>query len=152
MHYNVKPRYTPGSPAMVDERIARRVVQQERQAYEDALSGAWGEKERQTAEKLGLEGIVEEVREKSGALHVLDLITGSKRIRKNSKLKDVLNGDRVVRLLSSTTAEQVPSLPFKVEKVVTFATGTRVVVLETDFGRLVLDKSYEALIERAVRE
>ena len=56
--YNVRPRYTPGSPAAVDEATALRVAEQERDGHEQALSGAWGEDERERAVQLGLTGIV----------------------------------------------------------------------------------------------
>lgn len=56
--YNVRPRYTPGSPAAVDEDTAFRVAREEREAYEHALTGIGGERERRRAEMLGLEGIV----------------------------------------------------------------------------------------------
>ena len=56
--YNVRPRYTPGSPAVVDEATAQRVAREERDAYEHALTGAWGEAERQRAELLGVSSIV----------------------------------------------------------------------------------------------
>lgn len=55
---NVVPRYTPGSPALVDRETALRVVEQERAAYARVLTGAYGEEDKRRAERLGLEGIV----------------------------------------------------------------------------------------------
>lgn len=79
--YNVRPRYSPGSPAAVDEATALRVVREERDAYEHALAGAWGEAERQRAELLGLDGIVYSLHEDGRGRHFRwvqgDLITGT---------------------------------------------------------------------------
>ena len=79
--YNVRPRYTPGSPASVNEAIALRVAAEERENYEVALSGMWGDAERARAEALGLAGIVytlhEEGRGKRFRWVQIDLITGT---------------------------------------------------------------------------
>jgi len=56
-YYNVRPRYTPGSPAMVNGRTASKVAKDEKEFYEYALSGTWGEKEKTRAEIEGLRGI-----------------------------------------------------------------------------------------------
>ncbi len=55
---NVVPRYTPGSPALVDRETALRVAKEERAAFERVLTGAYGEADKRRAEILGLEGIV----------------------------------------------------------------------------------------------
>jgi hypothetical protein len=77
-HFNVAPRYTPGSPAWVPEGIARKVAIEERESYEHAREGVMGLDMETTAKTKGLLGIVElhveEPRRK--AWRVLDLITG----------------------------------------------------------------------------
>lgn len=80
-HYNVEPRYTPGSPAQVDERTAFRVADEERQGYEVTLAGAHGTIAKQEAELVGLGGIVEYRTERPGVWVVLDVITGERFLR-----------------------------------------------------------------------
>ena len=79
MHFNVRPRYTCGSPAMVHGEIARKVAVEEKDAYEQALSGFWGEDEKKRAETLGLDGLAyvmfEEGSGREFRWHVWDLIT-----------------------------------------------------------------------------
>jgi hypothetical protein len=75
-HYDVHPRYSCGSPAMVPEHTARGVAEDERRAYEAALTGFYGEAEQEKAKQLGLAGIVEYRTEKAKYWLVEDLITG----------------------------------------------------------------------------
>lgn len=75
-HYNVRPRYTPGSPSGVPEETAMKVAADEKKAYERTLTGVYGEEERAKAEKEGLLGIAEEVVERRKHWDVRDLITG----------------------------------------------------------------------------
>lgn len=78
--FDVRPRYTPGSPGLVDEATAKRVAAEERESYEHALTGIMGETEKTRAEKLGLRGIVQWKQEKGSGKKqgwdVLDLVTG----------------------------------------------------------------------------
>jgi hypothetical protein len=74
-HYQVRPRYTPGSPAQVPQHVALRVAEQEPRFYERALSGVWGDKSKQTAETEGLDFIAYTMQEKRGGWEILDLIT-----------------------------------------------------------------------------
>lgn len=74
--YSVHPRYTPGSGAMVDERTARRLAADEKEAYEYARIGCMGPDEKTKAEKLGLLGIAEFLVEGSKTWTVTDLCTG----------------------------------------------------------------------------
>lgn len=78
--YDVRPRYTPGSPGLVDEATAQRVAKEERESYEHALSGIMGEIDKARAEKLGLRGIVQWKQEKGAGKkqgwEVVDLVTG----------------------------------------------------------------------------
>lgn len=84
-HYSVRPRYTPGSPALVDYRTAQRVAEQEKDSYRGDLGGYYGEELQARAEKLGLRGIVEyRVERGSGKNHgweIEDLCTGEKLFR-----------------------------------------------------------------------
>ena len=88
-HFNVAPRYTPGSPALVDEGIAVRVALQERSSIVHVLDGMEGEKNQKRAERLGLRGIVEyRVFRGSGkkeGWEVTDLCTGEKLFRLSSE-------------------------------------------------------------------
>lgn len=79
-YFNVNPRYTSGSPAMVDGPTAARVAVQEREAYERELAGTYGEELKKRAETLGLKGIVEHVlreerRDRRDGFMVRDLLT-----------------------------------------------------------------------------
>lgn len=60
IRYHVKPRYTSGSPAVVDSTTASRLIQQERDSYERMIAGVYGEDKKAQAIKLGLGGIVED--------------------------------------------------------------------------------------------
>ena len=79
-HYNVAPRYTPGSPALVPERIAMRVAEEEKRAIKDVLDGFEGPQRQKRAQNLGLRGIVEaRICRGSGkklGWEVVDLCTG----------------------------------------------------------------------------
>lgn len=62
MKFNVNPRYTPGSPALVDERTAVRVAEQEVEAYQTLLAHPeMIPADTNMAKLWGLKGIVEEV-------------------------------------------------------------------------------------------
>lgn len=74
--YNVTPRYTPGSPALVKRDIALMVAKQEQRAYEHALTGFMGDAEKSKAERLGLRGIAEERCEQRDRWLIHDLCTG----------------------------------------------------------------------------
>lgn len=54
VHYNVKPRYTAGSPACVSRAIAEAQVVNERDAYERILEGVWGPEWQARAKREGL--------------------------------------------------------------------------------------------------
>lgn len=94
--YQVYPRYTPGSPGMVSEEIALTVASQEKESYEQALTGVYGERIKQQAEKEGLQYIVEETRERASGFDVVDLITGQHRRRERQQAKNLRVGDYVV--------------------------------------------------------
>ena len=76
-HFNVRPRYTCGSPAMVPENIARLVAEQEERQYRDILEGMTGEDSAAEAAALGLHGIAQFKMEHKGGWLIMDLITGS---------------------------------------------------------------------------
>lgn len=77
--FHVRPRYTPGSPALVLDTVAMKVAVEEKAAYERALTGVMGEREKRKAEVLGLSGIAYAMYEKGSGKkfrwHVFDLIT-----------------------------------------------------------------------------
>lgn len=77
-HYNVAPRYTPGSPAMVSQEVAERVAKEEAAFIKTALSGRWGERHQARAARLGLSGIVELRVERRDHWEVTDLCTGAR--------------------------------------------------------------------------
>lgn len=79
-HFNVAPRYTPGSPAMVDERTAFHVAGSELSGYGYASDERYGTEEVEKARKLGLNGIVFAMRElpRGKGWDILDLITGER--------------------------------------------------------------------------
>jgi hypothetical protein len=79
VYWNVAPRYTAGSPAMVDEVTARLVAKQEKHAIIGVLEGSCGEELRKQAEQLGLAGIVWSSMELGKATVIIDLLTGETR-------------------------------------------------------------------------
>jgi len=81
--YDVAPRYTCGSPALVSRRTGEGVAKDERDAYERHLEGLYGEEGKAKAMRLGLSRIVwtrvrEEHRGKRCVIHNLDAITGER--------------------------------------------------------------------------
>jgi len=89
IRFNVRPRYSAGSPAQVSEDIALQVAKDERTDYERALEGVYGEEQKKRAETLGLSGIVYAMKEEGSGRkfrwHVWDLITDeeSRRLHDN---------------------------------------------------------------------
>ncbi len=74
--YQVRPRYTPGSPAQVDEEIATQVAKEEAHMFEAYREGYMGVAWQQKAERLGLQRIAYYIQEKGGHWVLLvDLIT-----------------------------------------------------------------------------
>ncbi len=78
VHFNVAPRYTPGSPAPVDMDTALRVASDEEGGYQHAHVGRYGAKYQEIAQKLGTLGIVEVRAETRKGWDVLDLLTGER--------------------------------------------------------------------------
>jgi hypothetical protein len=74
--FNVWPRYTPGTPALVRDQTAQHVMRSELAVYEDMIRGLYGPAKKAEAKKLGLRGIVEETWEFRGILMYRDLLTG----------------------------------------------------------------------------
>lgn len=79
--FNVAPRYTSGSPAMVTEETALRVAAQEQRSYQHALEGIYGPDEQSKAMSKGLNGIAECVVETRQGWDTLNLITGERYVR-----------------------------------------------------------------------
>lgn len=77
---NVRPRYSAGSPAQVDDHTALGVADDEKKDYEHAMEGAYGEEAKLRAEALGLRGIVYAMAESGSGKNfrwlIQDLITG----------------------------------------------------------------------------
>lgn len=82
--FHVAPRYTAGSPALVDEVTARQVAAEEQRAYERYLTGAYGVEERTTAETKGVERIAYATEDKGNVRYITDLISG-RRFRMNMR-------------------------------------------------------------------
>lgn len=78
VHYNVAPRYSPGSPALVDRETAKKVALDEEDAYFFAMEGRYGAEKQQRAETEGLKGIVEALVETRKGWDILDLLTGDR--------------------------------------------------------------------------
>jgi len=76
IRYYVSPRYTPGSPAMVSEEIALRVITEEQKSYEHAVAGVLGAEAQAKAFSIGMVGIVEKRQEQRTSWRVTDLCTG----------------------------------------------------------------------------
>lgn len=74
-YYELAPRYTPGSPAAVDEATARRVAKEEKDAYTCTLEGIYGEAAKAVALEKGLALIAFEMCEKASGWVIHDLIT-----------------------------------------------------------------------------
>ena len=106
--YNVRPRYSPGSPAAVDEATARRSAREERDSYETALSGAWGDAERQRAELLGLDGIAYELWEegRGGSLSAASMGAASR----SNRAKAASISSRTRRNSATTAVERETSM------------------------------------------
>lgn len=81
IYYNVRPRYSPGSPASVDQQIAEMVANDERRGHKAALEGFYGEDRRKAAEEDTLRGLSEQVTERTDCWIVQDLITDERYIR-----------------------------------------------------------------------
>jgi len=75
---NVAPRYTCGSPALVNSQIANRVAAQEQRSYNDHLEGVYGAELQRKAEQDGLALIAFTMKETRKGWEVEDLITGEK--------------------------------------------------------------------------
>jgi hypothetical protein len=74
-YYNVRPRFTPGSPAMVGLRLAQKVAEEERHAITAYLEGFYGEKYQEHAKRVGLHRIAFHLHERRGGFIVTDLLT-----------------------------------------------------------------------------
>jgi len=73
--YNVRPRYTPGSPGMVDRATAEGVARAESRAYQAALEGVYGFLEQFIAQTLGVARIVVHMNEWGQSWDCHDLMT-----------------------------------------------------------------------------
>lgn len=110
--FNLVPRYTCGSPAMVDLGEACRVADHERDAYENNRTGVFGEELKAKAEAKGLHGIAYARWEKGGKVWRLDLLTGKEEIElprlswdEKERVKDLRNRKQFLGLNTSHTTE-----------------------------------------------
>jgi hypothetical protein len=71
----VFPRYTPGCPFETDQNTAEKKAQEESNAYQFYLRGAYGWTAKERALKLGLAGIVEVREIDTNQTTYFDLIT-----------------------------------------------------------------------------
>src|ERR1043166_4732278 len=104
--YDVHPRYTPGSPAAFfeDRATPERVAREERDGYERAMTGVYGETQRALAEKAGLHGIVESCMSVSDRIDVLDLLTDRRSTITTQPLRVFVRGRKTT--LSCPTCAQ----------------------------------------------
>lgn len=87
--YNVAPRYSAGSPAMVDRKTALGVAEDEIDGHGAALQGIYGIPQRDLARSKGLSGIVTEVAHYSTYTITEDLITGERIDSRKKTLKQI---------------------------------------------------------------
>lgn len=80
--FDVRPTFTGGSPAMVDESTARRVVAQELNAFRNTKEGIYGADEAAQALRRGAGNIVISWHEQAGGMRIEDLLTGEYVVRK----------------------------------------------------------------------
>ncbi len=73
--YNVRPRYTPGSPGMVGSEVAERLARSESRSYQATREGTYGPEATEEARALGLARIVVHMEEKRGGWSCFDLLT-----------------------------------------------------------------------------
>ena len=76
VHFECRPRYCPGSPALVPDDICAHEAVDEVDAYHRDLTGIHGEEAKKRAEKLGLKGICFARWQKGKHTFRHDLITG----------------------------------------------------------------------------
>ena len=77
LRFDVRPRYTPGSPALVDYATAHALARSEHKNYDAAIS--WSlDANHEKARRLGLNGIIRELWESNGVMHYRDLMTGQR--------------------------------------------------------------------------
>jgi hypothetical protein len=103
-HYHVAPRYTPGSPAMVDREIALRVADEEKRHWSELMDGVYGEDAKLVAQRKGLHGIAEFRVERKNGFDVQDLVTGKQSRREDIKASKVQAGDLIIKIKSGRFA------------------------------------------------
>ncbi len=105
----VRPRYSPGSPAMVHDHIALQVARDERESYEHALTGMWGEAEKKRAEILGLRGTAYVMAEKGSGKNfrwlIQDLVTSELLRRHHDQQIETMGFKRFAELPEHTRRE-----------------------------------------------
>lgn len=116
-HYSVRPRFGPGSPAMVHEHIAEQVARDEREFHEHAAAGRYGDEAQAKAQDdHALYGISYFLEEHPKFWRYFDLITEEERDISFAqwRLEDVLirKGHRPseARLVAEEVLKLVPKL------------------------------------------
>ena len=83
-HFSVAPRFTPGSPGVVDFHTVQKVASEEAGSFVHARMGRYGGRLQRQAETQGLAGICEVRVEIRKGWEVLDLCTGIVSVRERS--------------------------------------------------------------------
>lgn len=110
--YHLVPRYSSGSPAMVDLGEAVRVADHEQEAYFNCLTGVFGNDLQVMAKSKGLSGIAYARWEKGNKVYRLDLLTGIESIepprltsKECDRVRDLRNERKHLSLTPLKTAE-----------------------------------------------
>lgn len=86
-HWEVRPRYSGGSPGMVPAETARRVALQELEGYARYLEGCYGPAAKAIAKEQGVEGSIYLWWERGGRIYTQDALTGTVTITPESKFE-----------------------------------------------------------------
>lgn len=81
LYTEIRPRFTSGSPGLVDANLARRVARQEIKSYEAHKTGIYGDDMRVFAEKTGLGGIMIHYTLANSRFRIMDGITEEEIVR-----------------------------------------------------------------------
>lgn len=81
VYYDVRPRYTGGSPAQVDKATCLKVAAEEREHYGCTMEGVFGPEQKARAERLGLTGIAFSRLERRSEWIIEDQITNERTTR-----------------------------------------------------------------------
>lgn len=150
-HYNVRPRFSAGSPAMVSEEIALRVADDERENHARAAEGRYGnELQEQADDEHALYGIVYLLEEHPKFWRVYDLITEEERDVPFAqwRIEDALIRRKHAPSEAREVAEEIQ------KRIPRLTLGRSTVVLDTFLRTLAQyeDSKYEYPRERAISD